>query len=150
MRIFGGMMVFTILVWMWTVAFIIATPWKKTAEWQPEFRLAAICKDDVVCGINYGQLDAAKASGRVVSLVLKESDEAPEETSWLKWTLKDDGIYQVRASSWNFQSTIRYRVVDEVPVLVEVQILDINCLFYGMGAALFTLTGLYLRKLRKR
>lgn len=150
MRIFAGMMAFCILVWMWTVAFIIAGPWEKSSTWQPQFRLAAICSDDQVCGIDYGALAAARAEGKVKQLTLKESGEMPETSNWLRWTLKEGGIYEVRASSWHFQTTIRYRIVDDAPVLIEYQDVGAKTLYYGIAGALFTLTGLYLRKLRRR
>lgn len=43
-----------------------------------------------------------------------------EAANWLKWK-KENGIYEVKASSWHFQTTIRYKVEDDVPVLVEYQ-----------------------------
>ena len=70
-----------------------------------------------------------------------------EEMNWLKWK-KTDGVIEVKASSWHFQTTIRYTVENETPVLVEYQDVGAKALYFGMAAGLFSLIGLYLRKLR--
>ena len=71
-----------------------------------------------------------------------------EENNWLKWK-KEDGLYEVKASSWHFQTVVRYRIENDTPVLVAYQDVDVSRAFtYGIGAALFLTIGLSLRKLR--
>jgi len=147
-QIFIAMMIFTALVWVWTVAFIISWPWDKNPSWKPEFRLVAVCADNKACGFAYGELAEAQAKGLYTSLTPSEpAGDVEEEKNWLKWKI-DNGIIEVKASSWHFQTTIRYKVENEVPVLIEYQDVEAKAFYYGVAAALFSLLGLYLRKLR--
>jgi len=147
-QIFIAMMIFCGLVWAWTVAFIITWPWEKTDVWKPEFRVAAVCKDGEICGIPYAQLAEAKSQGLYSSLVIPaDAGDVMEEMNWLKWK-RTDGVIEVKASSWHFQTTIRYKVEDEKPVLVEYQDVGARAFYYGVAAGLFSLIGIYLRKLR--
>ncbi len=147
-RIFVAMMLFCGLVWVWTVAFIMGWPWDKTNVWKPEYRLVAVCQNKEACGVAYGDLAAAKAKGGYSTLVPAEpAGDIEEEKNWLKWKV-DNGIIEVKASSWHFQTTIRYKVVDEAPVLLQVQDVPAKAFYYGVAAAVVTMIGLYLRKLR--
>ncbi len=147
-QIFIAMMIFCGLVWAWTVAFIITWPWEKTDVWKPEFRVAAVCKDGEVCGILYSQLEEAKSKGLYSTLVIPtDAGDVMEEMNWLKWKKTGD-IIEVKASSWHFQTTLRYTVEGEKPVLVEYQDVGAKALYFGMAAGLFSLIGIYLRKLR--
>lgn len=147
-KIFLAMMIFCALVWVWTVAFIITWPWDKTSDWKPEFRLAAVCKSGEICGIPYGQLAEAKSQGLYSTLVIPtDAGDVMEEMNWLKWK-KTNGVIEVKSSSWHFQTTIRYTVENEIPALVEYQDVGAKALYFGIAAGLFSLIGLYLRKLR--
>lgn len=147
-KIFIALMIFTALVWVWTVAFIISWPWDKNPAWKPEFRLVAVCADHKTCGFAYGELAEAKAKGLYTTLTPAEpAGDVEEEKNWLKWKI-DNSIIEVKASSWHFQTTIRYKVENEVPVLIEYQDVEAKAFYYGVAAALFSLLGLYLRKLR--
>ncbi len=147
-QIFLAMMIFTGLVWVWTVAFIIAWPWDKSSTWKPEFRVVAVCQEKKPCGFAYGELAEAKAKGLIATLVPPEpAGEVEEKGNWLKWTTSN-GVIEAKASSWHFQTTIRYRVENETPVLVEYQDVTAKAFYFGVGAALFSLIGLYLRRLR--
>lgn len=151
-RIFLAMMVFCGLVWVWTVVFILFWPWDKAGAWKPEFRLPAVCAQGEMCGIAYGQLAEAKAQGKVTSLVLPEAQgEVMEEDNWLRWKTASGQPWQIEStsSSWHFQTTVRYRIVDEAPVLVEYQEVNGKAFYYGMGLAALTLAGMYLRHLRR-
>ena len=147
-KIFLAMMIFTALVWVWTVAFIISWPWDKSSTWKPEFRLVATCANNAACGFAYGALAEAKANGSYVSLNPPEpAGDLEEAQDWLKWKV-ENGIIEVKASSWHFQTTIRYTVENEVPVLIEYQDVAAKAFYYGIAAGLFSLIGLYLRRLR--
>ena len=147
-QIFIAMMIFTGLVWVWTVAFIISWPWEKNPTWKPEFRLVAVCANKEPCGFAYADLADAKAKGLYTSLTPNEpAGDVEEEKNWLKWKI-DNGVIETKASSWHFQTTIRYKVENDVPVLVEYQDVEAKAFYYGVAAALFSLLGLYLRKLR--
>jgi hypothetical protein len=149
-KIFIAMMIFTALVWIWTVAFIIAWPWEKSRTWKPEFRVVGVCAKNEPCGFAYDDLPNAKAEGLYISLIPgAPAGEVAEPHSWLKWT-SDQGIIEAKASSWHFQTTIRYKVENETPVLIEYQDVDTRrALYYGIAAALFTIAGIYLRRLRR-
>ena len=149
-KIFIALMIFSALVGVWSVAFMISWPWDKTDEWKPEFRLVATCANKEVCGFAYKDLADAKAKGLYTSLTPDApAGDLQEEHDWLKWKI-ENGITEVKASSWHFQTTIRYKVENEVPVLVEYQDVDVpRAFYYGIAAGLFSLLGMYLRKLRK-
>lgn len=147
-QIFIAMMIFTGLVWAWTVAFIISWPWDKSPVWKPEFRVVAVCANQEPCGIAYRDLADAKAKGLITSLTPAEpAGDIEEEKNWLKWKI-DNGIFEVKASSWHFQTTIRYKVENDTPILVESQDVAAKAFYYGIAAGLFSLIGIYLRKLR--
>lgn len=58
-------------------------------------------------------------------------------------------MIEVKASSWHFQTTIRYTVENEMPILIEYQDVAAKAFYYGVAAALFSLLVLYLRRLRR-
>ena len=150
-QIFLAMMIFTALVWIWTVVFIMTWPWDKNAAWKPEFRLPAVCANGEICGLAYGDLEAAKAKGTYTSLAVPgDNGEVQEANDWLRWKKGVNQPWQIEAktSSWYFQTVIRYRLENETPVLVEYQDVSAKAFYYGMAAALFSLIGIYLRKLR--
>jgi len=149
-QIFIALMIFSALVGVWSVAFMISWPWDKSDQWKPEFRLIAICADKTVCGFAYKDLADAKAKGLYTSLTpIEPAGDVEEAQNWLKWKLEKD-IIEVKASSWHFQTTIRYKVENEVPILVEYQDVDVpRAFYYGIAAGLFSLLGLYLRRLRR-
>lgn len=148
-KVFIALMIFSALVGAWSVAFIISWPWDKTDQWKPEFRLVATCANKESCGFAYKDLADAKAKGLYTSLTPAEpAGDIEEEKNWLKWKL-EKGILEVKASSWHFQTTIRYTVENELPILIEYQDVDVaRAFYYGIAAGLFSLLGLYLRKLR--
>jgi hypothetical protein len=148
-KIFIALMIFSALVGAWSVAFMIAWPKEKTDVWKPEFRLVAVCDNNEPCGVAYRDLADAKAKGLVKSLTpAAPNGEIQEENNWLKWGIAN-GIFEVKASSWHFQTTIRYTVDNEVPILMDYQDVDVARAFYfGIAAGLFSLLGIYLRRLR--
>lgn len=151
-QIFIAMMAFCGLVWVWTVVFILAWPWEKSGAWKAEFRLPAVCAQGEVCGVAYGQLAETKAQGKLTSLVPPEAvGELQEENNWLRWKSATGGqAWQIEstASSWHFQTTVRYRLENDTPVLVEYQEVGAKAFYYGMGLAALSLAAFYLRRLR--
>ena len=150
-QIFTSLMIFSLAVGASTVAFIYSWPWEKAnPEWKPNFRLVALCGEKKeACGISYGELDEAKAKGQISLEMTEAAGEFEEPLNWLKWS-RNDGVYEVKASSWHFQSSIRYKIEKDTPVLVAVQDVDVAKAFtYGMGAAIFLVIGLNLRRLRR-
>lgn len=148
-KIFIALMIFSALVGVWSIAFMISWPKDKTDVWKPEFRLVADCANKEPCGFAYKDLADAKAKGLYTSLTPKEpAGDIQEEHNWLKWKV-ENGIFEVKASSWHFQTTIRYTVENDMPILLDYQDVDVTrSFFYGIAAALFSMLGLYLRKLR--
>lgn len=151
-QIFTTLMIFSLAVGASTVAFIYSWPWEKAnPEWKPNFRLVAICSEKKEpCGVSYGELADAKAKGQISGLEMAEkAGEFEEPQNWLKWR-NDGGVYEVKSSSWHFQTSIRYKVDKDEPVLVAVQDVDVAKAFtYGMGAAMMLVLGLNLRRLRQ-
>ncbi len=148
-KVFIALMIFSALVGAWSVAFIISWPWDKSDQWKPEFRLVAQCANKETCGFAYKDLADAKAKNLYSSLTPAEpAGDIEEEQNWLKWKI-EKGIFEVKASSWHFQTTIRYTVENELPILMEYQDVDVaRAFYYGIAAGLFSLLGLYLRRLR--
>jgi hypothetical protein len=145
-KIFLAMMIFTGLVWVWTVAFIISWPWDKSST--SGSRSSGSCRPAPTtnrCGFAYGDLADAKARQPLSSLNPPEpAGDLEEAQNWLKWKV-ENGIIEVKASSWHFQTTIRYTVENEVPVLIEYQDVGAKAFYFGIAAGLFSLIGLYLR-----
>lgn len=150
-QIFIALMIFSGLVGICAVAFITSWPWEKNAPaWQPQFRLAVTCAEPKeTCGIAYGDLAEAKAAGKLASLEAAEpAGDLEEPMNWLKWK-KENGVYEVKASSWHFQTTVRYTIENDMPVIIAHQDVDVSRAFtYAIGAAIFMMVGLNLRKLR--
>jgi hypothetical protein len=148
-KIFIALMIFSALVGVWSIAFMISWPKEKTDVWKPEFRLVANCANKETCGFAYQDLSDAKAKGLYTSLTPAEpAGDVQEEHNWLKWKI-ENGIFEVKASSWHFQTTIRYTVENDMPILLDYQDVDVTrSFYYGIAAALFSMLGLYLRKLR--
>ena len=59
------------------------------------------------------------------------------------------GKLEVKASAWNFQTTVRYRVENATPILLEYQEIGGKVFLYAIGGAFVSLLLLYARKLRK-
>jgi hypothetical protein len=148
-KIFIALMIFSALVGAWSVAFMISWPKDKTDVWKPEFRVVAICANKEPCGFAHKDLADAKAKGLYTTLTPPApAGDIQEEQNWLKWKI-ENGVFEVKASSWHFQTTIRYTVENEVPILLDYQDVDVpKAFYYGVAAALFSMLGLYLRKLR--
>ncbi len=150
-QVFTALMIFSFLVGVCAVAFITAWPWEKNnPDWKPDFRLAVACGDKKeACGIAWKELGEARGQGRVTALAPEgTAGEVEEPANWLRWK-QDAGVYEVKASSWHFQTTVRYRIEKDAPVLIAYQDVDVARAFtYAVGAAIFMTIGLYLRKLR--
>jgi len=148
-QIFIALMIFSALVGAWAVAFMISWPWEKNADWKPDFRLVATCANKEACGLAYGELAEARAKEVFTSLeTVDPAGEVEETANWLKWK-RENGIYEVKASSWHFQTTVRYRLENDKPIMLEYQEVDVTrAFYYGIAAGLFSMLGLYLRRLR--
>lgn len=149
--IFAWLMGFVALSWVWTVALMIAWPAEKTSQWEADFRLVATCADGAACSVAYGDLAAARASGRHKVLAPPEPfGEVVETDAWLRWKTATGKPWQYEAmrSSWHFETTVRYRFDGETPVLVEVRRYDVGLFLYALPAALLTLLGIYLSNRR--
>jgi hypothetical protein len=152
-RIFGWLMAFVGVTWLWVVALILAWPPERGTTWDPDFRLVATCADQQACSVPFAKIAELRKAGAFTALKPPEpAGEVAEADAWLKWKTSTDKAwtYEATRSSWHFQTTVRYRFDGETPVLVEVQRFDGNIFFYGMGLAMFSLIGLFLRGLRKQ
>jgi len=147
--IFSAFMIFCVMVWLWGLGLFMLWPWQKGGEWLPDFPIVATCTDDVICAIPYGELPAAKAAGKLKSLIPMENNgETAYELITLQWKLIKGGI-ETKASAWNFQTTVRYRIDNEMPVLVEYQEISGKVFLFAIVGALVSTLLLYLRKLKK-
>jgi hypothetical protein len=151
-RIFGWLMGFVAMTWVWAVALIMAWPWEKAPKWEPEFRLVATCADNEACSVPFGMLAEAKSQGVYSALRPPEPvGEVQESDAWLRWRSFTDKPWQleVARSSWHFETVLRYRFDGETPVLVEVKRYDVRILLYALPLALMMVGGMFLRSLRK-
>lgn len=151
--IFGWMMGFVAMTWVWAVALIMAWPWEKNTNWEPDLPLVATCKDNQACSVPYGQLAQSKAQGIYSALQPPEPfGEVQETDAWLKWRMDTGKPWQleVSRSSWNFETTVRYRFDGETPVLIELKRYDVRILLYAIPLALAMVGGMFLRSLRNR
>lgn len=147
--IFKALMVFCVLVWLWGLGLLMIWPWHQGGEWLPEFPIVGVCNDDRLCTIPYGELNQAKASGKLKTLEPpSETGDTAYEMLTVQWKRLQGGV-ETKVSAWNFQTTVRYRIDNEIPVLVEYQEIGGKVFLIAIGGALLTLIGLYLRKFRK-
>jgi hypothetical protein len=150
--IFGWMMGFVAMTWVWAVALIMAWPWEKNIPWEPEFPLVATCKDNEACSVPFGKLAEAKAAGVYSALQPPEPiGEVQEADAWLKWRMESGKAWQfeVARSSWDFETTVRYRLEGDTPQLIEIKRYDVRVLLYAMPLALVMVGGMFLRSLRE-
>lgn len=147
--VFSAFMVFCVLVWLWGLGLYLVWPWQQGGEWLPDFPIVAVCADDQVCALPHGELAAAQAAGKVKTLVPpSETGETAYELITLQWKLLKGGV-ETKVSAWNFQTTVRYRIENERPVLVSYQEISGKVFLYAIIGALISTLLLYLRKLRK-
>jgi hypothetical protein len=141
------------IFWVWTVALMVAWPWQKVTEWVPDMRVFAVCENKAPCSIPYGELESARTSGKVTSLLPPEPvGEFQESDAWLRWRKEEgkDWQWEVKRSSWHFEYAIRYRIERDKPVLVEARAVDSAMLGYAIPLAAFTVLGLFLRRKGRR
>ncbi|HEX5801820.1 MAG TPA: hypothetical protein VFY24_02255 [Azospira sp.] len=151
-RVFPALMLYCLFVWVWTVAIIMAWPWDKTSEWKADARLPVVCANGQMCSITYDKLAAALAEKQVAAVLPKDPvGELQDPDAWLRWKSVADQPWQIEASlsSWHFETTLRYKVSGDKPELLQYRHYDAGVFFYALPAALFTLLGVYLRRLRR-
>lgn len=147
-RIFKWLMLFCALVWVWGFALVMAWPWHKGGDWLPEFPLVVTCAPDKLCILPYGELAKARAEGRLQAVQPPlESGEAAYQQINVTWD-NSKGLIETTASAWNFQITVRYRIENDQPVMVQYREISIKLFFYALAGALFSTIGLFLRQLR--
>lgn len=150
--IFGWMMGFVAMTWVWAVALIMAWPWEKPQRWDPDFRLVATCADNLACSVPHGSMAEALKEGGVTALRPPEPvGEVEEKDAWLRWKTTGgdkDWQFEVARSSWNFETVVRYRFDGDTPVIVEVKSYDTRILLYAMPLALLMVGGMFLRTMR--
>lgn len=147
-------MIFVGVFWAWTVALMISWPWDKDGKWSPDMRIVAVCANKEPCSLAYGELADAKAQGKIISLIPAEpAGEVQEPEYWIRWISEvgKDWQYEVKRSSWHFEAVTRYRVENETPVLVQARnVVVSNVILYSLPLAMFSLSGLFFRRLRKK
>lgn len=147
--IFRAFMVFCVLVWLWGLGLYLFWPWQNGGNWLPEYPIVVTCADGSACALPIGELAAARAAGRVSSV---QPPAAQGETAYemltVRWQQQGQAL-ESRASAWNFQTTVRYRIDDGQPVLLEYQEINGRIFLFALGGALISLILLYLRKLRR-
>ena len=142
-------MIFCALVWIWGLILMKYWPWQTGGEWLPDFPLVVTCADNAVCAVPHGEIAAARSSGKVVALTPPvAAGETAYEKIALQWKLQGN-LIETTASAWNFQTTVRYRVDNEMPILVEYQEISGKVFLIAITGALLTLIGLYLSQRRK-
>ncbi len=150
--IFGWMMGFVAMTWVWAVGLIMAWPWEKSIPWEPEFRLVATCTGNEACSVPFSKIAEAKTQGIYSTLQPPEPfGEVQEADAWLRWRMDPGKAWQleVSRSSWDFETTLRYRFDGETPVLLEVKRYDTRILLYAIPLALMMVGGMYFRSLRR-
>lgn len=152
--VFAWMMIFVGVFWAWTVALMIAWPWEKNGKWAAEMKIIAVCANKEPCGISYSDLPTAKVEGKVISLVPGEpAGDVEMGDAWIRWTAEagKDWQYEVKRSSWYFEETVRYRIENDAPKLIQARnVVVSNVILYSLPLALFSLSGLFFRKFRKQ
>lgn len=148
--LFPTLMGFCVLAWVWSFALYTYWPWSKGGEWLPAFPIVAVCSDDQICTVPYGELAASQSANKVKSLLPEAAiGETTYESFLVRWKLIPGGI-ETKLSSWNYQTTVRYRIEDDKPVLVEYQEITVKVFLIAIVAALVSLGLFKLYARRKR
>lgn len=148
--IFPTLMGFCVLAWLWSFALYTYWPWSRGGEWLPAFPIVAVCSDGEVCTVPHGELAAAQAAGKVKTLLPEAAaGEAAYQGFLVRWQRIPGGI-ETRLSSWNYQTTVRYRIENEQPVLVEYQEITARVFLAAIVAAIASLLLFRLYARRKR
>lgn len=150
-RLFPALMLFCLLTGVWSYAIIQAWPWDKDTTWKPGVRLPVVCADGEVCSKEYAQIAQAVEDKQVIALRPKEPNgELHDGDLWLRWSTVSGKAWELEAamSSWYFETAVRYNVRGDTLEVVQYRHYDAKVFFYALGAALFTLAGIYLRRLR--
>lgn len=154
-KIFNLLMIFTGLVWAWTMGLMILMPWESTSGWQPDYRVVALCKEGEQqegCTLKFGELAQARQEGRVVALTGMEAfGDSSDKEAWHAWKTAQGKTwqYEVTWSSWDFEEGVRYRVEGDNLILLEHRLVGVQLLNYAVGLALASLALLWFLKRRK-
>lgn len=147
--IFSAFMVFCVLVWLWGLGLYMLWPWQKGGEWLPEFPMVVQCRDGKICAIPFGELSTARSDGRLESMLPPEqTGETAYEMISLQWKRLPSGM-ETKASAWNFQTTVRYRIEGDQAILVEYQEINGKLFLVALAGAAISQLLLHLRR-RKR
>ena len=147
--IFKALMIFCALIWIWGLLLLKYWPWQTGGEWLPEFPIVVTCADGSACALPYGDISTARASGKVIAVTPPvTAGETAYEMIALQWK-PQGGLIETKASAWNFQTTVRYRIDNEIPILIEYQEISGKVFLIAIAGALLTLIGLYLSQRRK-
>lgn len=150
--LFPTLMGFCVLAWVWSFALYSYWPWNKGGDWLPAFPIVAVCSDGEVCTIPYSELAAAQSEGKVKTLLPDAvAGEITYESFLVRWKRIPGGI-ETKLSNWNYQTTVRYRVDEGQPVLVEYQEITAKVFLSAIVAALISLGlfKLYARRARQQ
>ena len=150
-KLFPALMFFCILTAVWSFAIIQALPWDKDNTWKPGVRLPVMCANGEVCSKEYGAIAKGVEEKAITALLPKEPNgELNDGEVWLRWSTVSGKPWEMESSmsSWYFETSVRYSVKDDKLELVQYRHYDAQVFFYAMAAAIFTLIGVYLRKLR--
>lgn len=149
-RLFPALMLFCILTAAWSFAITQALPWDKDANWKPGVRLPVMCANEV-CSKEYAQIGKGVEDKSITALKPAEPNgELNDGEVWLRWSTVSGKAWELESSmsSWYFETSVRYSVKDGKLELIQYRHYDAKIFLYAMGAALFTLVGIYLRRLR--
>lgn len=157
-RIFFAMMLFTALVWAWTVGLMLLWPWQEAKEWQADYRLATVCpekSEQQACVLTYAAWEKARAAQQspvLVSTNIADFAEVADDELWYKWRkfTSKSWLYELSWSSWNFEESIRYRVDGDVPVLMAHRRVGVEILRYSLALAVLSFLAIAWSKRRSR
>lgn len=150
-RLFPALMLFCLLTGAWSFGIIQSWPWDKDTTWKPGMRLPVMCANGEICAKEYAQIAKGLEEKQITSVKPKDPvGELNDGEVWIRWSTVSGKPWEMEASmsSWYFETSVRYSITDNQLVAVQYRHYDAKVFFYAMGAALFTLIGIYLRKLR--
>lgn len=151
-KLFPALMLFCLLTGVWSFAIIQALPWDKDTTWKPGVRLPVTCANGETCSKAYADIAQALADKQVIALTPKDPNgELNDGEVWLRWSTVSGRDWDIESamSSWYFETAVRYSVIDGQLVVLQYRHYDAKIFLYAMIAALFTVIGIYLRRLRQ-
>ena len=152
-HIYAWLLATAAFIGIWFYGLMAAWPWEPSQEWKAQYIVAAQCKTaqgPESCTLPYGAIQVSRQEGVLLSLTdIPAFGEHADTQSWHQWRKVEGQPWEIELtwSSWDFKESVRYRIENDEPVLLEHRHVGPFLMAYAIPLALLTVGLLILRKL---